>query len=150
MGTIFCFKGSAEFHLWIYYNLCHQFFIDGYLGCYQSFASKTMLRITLNNLSLSGEFLSGVQVIEGFWHWKWTRSFNISASAALGSFSIGGKHCNIDWFRKIGLYFNDGDERISSKKKKILIWLLCQGIRELNFRVKEFFTNSSPCFDHAP
>lgn len=41
----------------------------------------------------------------------------MSASAALGAFSIGGKHCNIDWFRKIGLYFNDGDERISSKKK---------------------------------
>lgn len=70
----------------------------------------------------------------------------MSASAALGAFSIGGKHCNIDWFRKIGLYFNDGDERISSKKKKSL---LCQGIREFNFRV-EVFRSTSPCWDCAP
>lgn len=63
----------------------------------------------------------------------------MSASAALGASSIGGKY----WFRKIGLYFNDGDERICSKKKNPSMMIKWGETGIIEFESQEEFFRSS-------
>lgn len=75
----------------------------------------------------------------------------MSASAALGTFSIRRKQWDIDGLRKVGLFFDDEDEGICNKKKNPYTIMESEetGITEF-WCQKELFRPSSPCCNSTP